>query len=103
MNNHRLELHEKLCTLLGTRDVFFQPPENIKIPNRAIIYQLTDAVQRKANNKLYNKVDRYQVLFITPNPDDRLWETILEEFEIANFERHYKYENLNYYSISIYY
>ena len=103
MNNHRLDLHEKLCEILGNRNVFFQPPETLKIPNRAIIYRMSDMDQKRANNKLYSKTNRYQILFCTPNPDETVYDDILEEFEMSTLERSYRYENLNYYSISLFY
>ena len=38
----RLELHEILCTILGSRNVYFQPPESIKMNYPAIVYGLDD-------------------------------------------------------------
>ena len=38
MLNDRLALHELLCEKLGSRNVYFQPPESIKMKYPAIVY-----------------------------------------------------------------
>ena len=36
--DRRLQLHEELCSVLGSRNVYFQPPETIKLTYPCIIY-----------------------------------------------------------------
>ena len=36
----RNELHEKFCDLLGSRNVYFQPPESVRLVYPCIIYRL---------------------------------------------------------------
>ena len=38
----RYELHEFLCEILGSRNVYFQPPESVKMKYPAIVYERTD-------------------------------------------------------------
>lgn len=99
----RQELHEKLCTILGSRNVYFQPPENIKIPNRAIVYQLSNISTRSADDKNYIKRNRYQVIFMTPDAGDTLYHQIIDQFESCSFDRYYRFDNLNHYALDLYY
>ena len=46
----RLELQSKLEELLGTRNVYYQPPESIKIGYPAIVYFKNNIVNRYAND-----------------------------------------------------
>ena len=48
---NRLELHEILVDALGSRNVYYQPPENIKITYPAIVYSKTDIWKNKADDK----------------------------------------------------
>jgi len=36
MENRRIQLHEILCDVLGTRNVYFQPPESVDMNYPAI-------------------------------------------------------------------
>ena len=52
----RLELHEELCEVLGSRNAYFQTPENVKMeykPTGAIRYKLGGKNLKRANNKIY--------------------------------------------------
>ena len=50
----RLELHEALCKVLGSRNVYFQPPEDIKMNYPAIEYSRASIDNTFANNDVYN-------------------------------------------------
>ena len=65
----RLELHEILCTILGSRNVYFQPPESIKMNYPAIVYGLDDIDNQYANDGVYLSHRRYSVTVIDKNPD----------------------------------
>ena len=99
----RLRLHEELCGLLGSRNVYFQPPENIKLKYDCIVYNKADKTLRHANNKKYYMMDRYEVTIIYKDPDNNLTDEILEHFMYSGFERHFTSDNLNHDVLSIYY
>ena len=50
---NRLDLHEELCELLGSRHVYFQPPESIKLIYPCIVYSMSGVLKLNANNRLY--------------------------------------------------
>ena len=99
----RLELHEELCELLGTRNAYFQPPDSVKMKYRCIKYSLSGINQKRANNKNYLNRNRYELIVIDQNPDSELPQKILDHFPMSSFERSYTADNLNHFVISLYY
>lgn len=99
----RLELHERLCKLLGSRNAYFQPPANIRMKYPAIRYKLSDIDRLSANNKTYRLVNGYEVIYIDDNPDSDIPRQILEEFPMCSFVRWYTADNLNHWVFYIYY
>lgn len=99
----RLELHEELKTLLGTDNVYFQPPESEKIGYDAIVYNLTDITSRHANNRNYTNSKRYEVILITKKADNDLVDAILNHFPYAIYNRSYTVDYLYHHSFYIYY
>ena len=55
----RLKLHEELVEVLGSRYVYFQPPESIKMNYPAIVYERYDIPNRSANNDIYLQSVKY--------------------------------------------
>ena len=68
----RLELHEILCSLLGTRNVYFQPPETVRMKYPCIVYHAQAMNTEHANNSPYAIFDRYRVIVIDGDPDSIL-------------------------------
>lgn len=99
----RLDLHEELCVLLGSRNVYFQPPESVKMKYDAIRYQLSGKNLRRANDKIYNSRNEYDGVVITIDPDTTIPDAILEHFEMCSFGRPYTADNLNHYPFTLYY
>lgn len=102
MAKDRLELHEKLCEVLGNRHVYFQPPENLKIEYPAIIYNIENIDQKFANNMTYNKDRAYLVMLIHPDPDNEIIEQLLFAFPKIRFDRAYQSLSLNHYVYVLY-
>ena len=100
---NRIELHNKLCELLGSDNVYFQPPENVKLKYDCIVYHKADVVTRHANNKMYQHMRRYEVTIIYKDPDNDIAKKLLEHFMYSGFERHFTSDNLNHDVLSIYY
>lgn len=99
----RLALQAKLEELLGTRNVYFQPPPDVVIAYPCIIYSYKERETKYADNIPYLCYDTYDVNLISTNP---LPETILEGIETlpyAKLDRMYVSDNLHHflYQISI--
>ena len=65
----RLELHEELCKILGSKNVYFNPPESLKMQYPAIRYSLNDYGNISANNEVYLQWPDYSLTLIDKDPD----------------------------------
>lgn len=99
----RLELHEELCELLGSRNVYFQPPESVKLRYPCIVYQRNTGDTQFANNNPYTFKLQYMVTAITKDPDSELIEKIAWHFPMSRMDRHFTADNLNHDVFMIYY
>ena len=99
----RLELHEELCEALGSRNVYFQPPESVKMQYDAIRYALNGKDLKCANNKVYRSTNQYDGVVITRDPDTTIPDEIISRFEMCSFGRPYTADNLHHYPFTIYY
>jgi hypothetical protein len=98
----RLQLHEKLCELLGTRNVYFQPPASVKMQYPAIVYSLSSIDSDKANDGVYKLSRSYEVILIDKNPDTAFLGP-LSALPMCRFDRYYTADNLNHYVFTLYY
>lgn len=89
----RLELQSKLEELLGTRNVYYQPPESIKIRYPAIVYFKNNVVNRYANDRRYLKKNRYEIIVISKKPDESVIDKIMD-LPYCSYDRSYKSDNL---------
>lgn len=94
MADRRLQLHEKLCDILGSRNVYFQPPESIQMKYPAIVYSLDDIRIARADDSAYRSTRRYSVTLIDADPDSAVIEK-LAALPMCQFNRDYKTDNLN--------
>lgn len=99
----RLKLHDELCTILGSRNVYFQPPESVRMQYDAIRYALSGKDIKRADNRLYLSTNEYEGVVITRDPDTTIPDHILSHFEMCSFGRPYTSDNLNHYPFTLYY
>lgn len=100
--NRREELHEILCEALGSRNVYFQPPESIKMQYPAIVYSRDDIDNNFANNSVYMQSLAYSVIVIDSDPDSEVVDKV-SKLPRCQYDRHYKSDNLNHDMFTIYY
>ena len=99
----RQNLHDELKELLGTNNCYFQPPESIKLKYPCYVYKRSAPDRLRADNLLYRRVNKYELIYITFNPDDPLIETTEDHFSMCSLLRHYAADGLNHYYYEIYY
>ena len=99
----RLKLQEELENVLGSRNVYFQPPESVKLQYDAIVYGLSNDYVRHADNRPYLGYDRYDVTVISRNPDNTIAKQIKEHFTYCAFDRRFITENLYHDTLTLYY
>ena len=101
--DRRFELHELLCEALGSRQVYFQPPETVKIKYPAIVYNRDDVESRYADCGVYlSGRIIYQITVIDKDPDSELVAK-MAAFPTSRFERHFVADNLNHDVFTIFY
>ena len=98
----RLDLHEILCSILGSRNVYFQPPESIKLEYDCIIYSRKNIDNVFADNSVYRQHDSYEVIIIYEDPDSDIPRK-LSLLPMCSFDRHYTSDNLNHDVFTLYY
>lgn len=98
----RLELQAKLEELLGSKNVYYNPPETLKISYPAIIYYKSKIETRKANNSTYSKNTRYDITVIDKRPDNPVIDKLME-LPYCSYDRPYKSDNLYHDVLSLYY
>lgn len=99
----RLELQTELEQFIGNSNVYFQPPESIKLAYPCIIYKLGSVNAKYANNSLYKFTNSYDILFISKSPKVDVVEQMMRQFPMCRFSRHYNSDNLNHYAFTLYY
>lgn len=99
----RIDLHNKLVDILGSSNVYFQPPATIKMKYPAIVYSLDNIQTRFANNLTYKQKRRYTITYITTDPDSELIDSFLTELFSVSFDRVYTSDNLYHYVYTVYY
>jgi hypothetical protein len=98
----RLNLHIILKSILGSENVYFQPPESMKMKYPAIIYALDDIRSSHADNGVYSSHKKYTATLLDSNPDSQ-YVDMLAAMPTCQFERHYTSDNLNHWLFSFYY
>lgn len=100
--NNRNKLHELLCETLGSRQVYFQPPESVKMKYPAIVYSRNRIDNEHADDGVYIQSPSYSITVIDKNPDSEIVENI-SLLPRCRFDRHYISDNLNHDTFTIYY
>lgn len=98
----RLQIQTLLEKLLGSRNVYFQPPATVKMSYPCIIYARDTQDTSYADNKPYRSDKRYSVTVIDRDPDSRFPDA-LAKLPKSSFARHYVADNLNHDVYSIYF
>lgn len=99
----RLRLQAELENILGSKNVYFQPPSSFRMFYPCFRYELSDIDKKSADNCAYMKKKAYSVTYITYDPDDDLSDELFDTFRMIRFDRHYTAENLHHFVYKIYY
>ena len=99
--NRRISLHRKLEAVLGSKNVYFQPPTGTKLAYPCIVYNLATANDVHANDHIYRRLYRFTLTYITKDPDDPKRDQI-DDLRYCAFDRYFASDNLNHYVYTIY-
>lgn len=98
----RLKLQTELEELLGSENVYFQPPSSVKMKYPAIKYSLSNIEIKHADDTSYNNKRVYELILIDSSPDSEFVDKLLQ-LPYCSFDRFYPSDNLNHYSFTLYY
>lgn len=98
----RLQLQSKLESILGSRNVYYQPPATLQMKYPCIVYDLDSYDSIYADNDPYALLRRYQITYIDRNPDAPVIEELLK-LRTARFDRVFVNDGLYHYILRIYY
>lgn len=97
----RLELDQVFCELLGSENVYFQPPESVKMSYPAIVYSRDNIENQFADDSVYLQRVRYRVTVIDRDPDS-VYVKKVSQLPKCRFDRHYSSDGLNHDSFILY-
>ena len=98
----RTDLQKKLEEILGSRNVYFQPPTNTMIQYPAIVYSLKRKESKFADNAKYLKRNFYEIIVIDKKPSNPAVDILLD-FPYSSYDRNYVSDNLNHDVITLYF
>lgn len=101
-DQRRLELHQIFETILGSSNVYFQPPESKEIIYPCIIYERSTGDSQYADNIAYKFRWCYSVTLISRDPDTDIPDRIAM-LPLCRADRMYQADNLNHYAFTLYY
>ena len=90
----RLQLQSLFETLLGSRNVYFQPPANIQMQYPCIVYERDAADTKFADDIPYRTTKRYQVTVIDRDPDSLIPDRVAE-LPLCSYSRFFTADDLN--------
>ena len=102
MARSRLELQDILDEILGSRNVYFQPPESFKLQYPCIVYERDDIWFDYADNIPYLTCKKYTITYMDRDPDSEIPDKIAK-LQYCSFNRHFKVDNLNHDAFVLYF
>ena len=97
----RIDLQSKLEELLGSRNVYYNPPDNLRMQYNAIRYSRSIQQTAYADDRKYKNMNRYDLIVITRESDPEVVDKLLE-LQYCSMGNPYKADNLNHYPLTLY-
>lgn len=102
MDQRRLKFHEILKGILGSPNVYFQPPPGNQMKYPCIKYEFAGTVNGQADNTNYMRTREYTVTYIDRSPVNDVVDKLLD-LPMSSIGRVWAYNGLNHTSLDIYY
>lgn len=91
-----------LREMTGSNEVYFQPPESVKMTYPAIRFKLSRVDRDFANNKAYRRMNAYELILIDGDADSKWFDRIMQ-LPYCKFVRSYVVGNLYHFVFTLYY
>ncbi len=95
----RLQLQQKLLEMAPK--AWYQKPPSNKMTYPCFVYKAEPPETVRADNRAYILMPRYEVLYITAEENDAIWEQMAERFEYLSIGRKYASDNLYHYVFTV--
>lgn len=102
IQDRRLELHEKLKSIMTNGNVYHQPPESLKLKFPCIVYERARDRAIYADDVPYMRKMRYTITLIDKKSVSDYLESLLA-LPYCTFDRHFASDDLNHDVFTIYY
>ena len=96
------DLQEIFQNLFDGGHVYYQPPDGLMMRYPAIRFKKSDIEVDYANNKMYTRKTRYEIIVIDTEPDNPVIEKLLN-LQYCSYDRWYAADGLNHDVLTIYY
>lgn len=94
MTKSRIDINSQLVSILGSGNVYFQPPENVKMQYPCIVYTRTSMDSIYADDNGYIDYDTYNLTYISKDPDSQVPRELMK-LPMTSFDRHFVADNLH--------
>lgn len=94
IEEQRRKLHEELCEILGSRRVYYDPPNGTELEYPVILYERSRNRPFWANDGLYLNMTAYTVTLIRQDDDDDFLDKLLKR-RYTSFDRSFVASNLH--------
>lgn len=98
----RVDLQCTFEELLGSKNVYYQPPASVILKYPCIIYSRSPGYYMRSDNRIYASIRRYNVIVIHKEPDGDYVEKMME-LPYCSHERRYVADNLYHDVFNLYY
>ena len=87
--------------ILKNRNVYFQPPENVRMNYPAIVYSLGTVNKLYANDNAYKFLTVYTVVLIDKYPDTEFLAPLLA-LPYCSFDRFYRSDKITHWVVTLF-
>lgn len=98
----RIDLQRTLETILGSDNVYFQPPPTIRLDYPCIVYKRSSGDTQFADDKPYTFMVRYTVTLIQRHPESAVFDKIAA-LPMCTYDRFYATDGLNHDVFNLYF
>lgn len=95
IEENRQQIQAKLEEILGSSNVYFQPPETKKMEYPCFRYERVNGTHTYADNRTYRFTPQYEVTFISRDASPSIITDVVDSFQMVRYNRHFTVDNLH--------
>lgn len=102
MRSH-YDLQAELSKIENVKQVYWDPPESLKLEYPCIVVSQSNVFKRFANNGRYIRIPGYDVMVIDPDTDSEIYLEVLNRFKYCDEKVPFEADGLSHWPLLIYY